>query len=198
MIRTPLALVPYLIAVAAVVGGLLWHAGDAAIESNRSAGIADVGGPFTLTDQNGKARSDSEFRGRYLIVYFGYTDCPDVCPTTLGVIADAMEKLGPARARFAPLFISVDPERDTPGVLKSYLKSFGPDLVGLTGTVAQIRAIAQEYRVYFTKHPLPNGGYSVDHSSVIYLMDPNGKFVTYYDDASIGPDALAKDLRERL
>ena len=198
MLRNPISLVPYLIALAAVLGGLVWHEGDLVAEGAQSSGLAAVGGPFTLTDQFGKTRTDSDLRGRYLLVYFGYTDCPDACPTTLGVIADAVPKLGPDKNKLVPVFITTDPERDTPSVLKTYLDAFGPEFVGLTGSPAAIKKAAGEYHVYFARHPLPGGGYSVDHSSVMYLMGPDGRFVTYYDDASMGPDALAADLRKRI
>jgi protein SCO1/2 len=200
MIRAPLAVVPFLIALAAVIGGFLWHQADvvAGLGQNTTSGLATVGGPFRLIDQYGTERSDADFRGRYLLVYFGYSECPDVCPTTLGVMADAFDKLGGKRDRVVPIFITIDPERDTPKILKDYLKSFGPEFVGLTGSLAKIKAVAKDYRVYFAKHALPGGGYSLDHSSVIYLMGPDGKFVTYYDDESIGPDALASDLKQRI
>lgn len=198
MIRTPIALVPYLLMIAAVVSGLLWHAGDevARLGTTTATGTADVGGPFTLVDQDGVARSPADFHGRYMLIYFGYSFCPDVCPTTLAMMAGALDKLGSQRARVVPVFISVDPERDTPKVLKDYVKSFGPDFVGLTGGLAQVKAAAKAYHVYIAKHPLP-GGYAMDHSGVIYLMGPDGKFVTYYED-EIGPDGLAEDLRRRL
>ncbi len=199
MIRTPAALLPYLLAVAAVVAGVLWHAGDhvAGIGRNIESGSASVGSPFSLIDQSGSVRTDKDFRGRFMLVYFGYSYCPDVCPTTLAVMANALDKLGTKRARIAPIFISVDPERDRPKVLKDYLNSFAPDFVGLTGSAKAVSEAARAYRVYFKKHNLPNGGYAVDHSSIIYLMGPDGHFVTYYEE-TIGPDALAADLSKRL
>lgn len=198
--RTPLVFVPYLVALAAILGGLLWYEGDvvAGFGRNTSSGLAQIGGPFRLTDQNGSVRTDADFRGRFMLVYFGYTNCPDVCPTTLGMMADALGKLGPAKDRVVPVFVSIDPEHDAPKILKDYLKAFGPEFVGLTGSLADIKTVAKEYRVYFAKHPLPGGGYAVDHSSVIYLVGPDGKFATFYDDESIGPDALAADLKKRV
>ncbi len=200
MIRTPLAYVPYLLAMAAVMSGLLWHEGDRlqGIGRTEVAGTAEVGGPFRLIDQNGAIRSAGDFRGRFMLIYFGYSFCPDVCPTTLGVMADAMDRLGPLKGRVAPVFITTDPERDTPAVLKAYLKAFGPEFVGLTGSDGAIAAVAREYRVYYAKHPLPGGGYSVDHSSALYLMGPDGKFVTFYDDKSVGPEVIADDLKKRI
>ncbi len=155
-----------------------------------------VGRPFALTDQNGQARTDKDFRGRYMLIYFGYTFCPDVCPATLGEMGDALGQLGSDPTRIVPIFITIDPARDKPAVLKTYLKSFGANFVGLTGSAKAVVNVTHEYRVYFAKHPLPGGGYAMDHSSTIYLLGPDGKFVTYYDE-TIGPDALAAALRKR-
>ena len=196
MVRTPLALIPYLIAVAVVVVGLLWHAGDSLSGANRVAGEASIGGPFTLVDQDGKVRRAADFRGRFMFVYFGYSNCPDICPTSLAVMADALEKLGPKAGRVVPIFITIDPERDTSGVLKAYLKAFGPRFVGLTGDTKAVAAAAHAWRVYYRKRPL-SGGYAMDHSSHIYLMGPDGKFVAVYDE-SLGPDGLAGVLKKQL
>jgi len=120
-----------------------------------------------------------------------------VCPTTLALMGDALAKADPGGARIAPIFITIDPERDTPAKLKPYVRSFGPQFTGLTGDLKTITAVAAAYRVYFRKHPLEGGNYGLDHSSVIYLMGPDGKFVTYWDDTALGPDALAKELRDK-
>jgi protein SCO1/2 len=155
-------------------GGFMWLAGGA----NGGNGIA-IGGPFTLEDGSGKPVTDRDFRGKYMLVYFGYTFCPDVCPTTLSAVADAMDRLGPDAAKLRPLFITVDPRRDTPAVVKKYAAAFGPEITGLTGTPEEIARVAKEYRVYYAEHrtgPGPND-YSMDHSSVLYLMDPSGAFV---------------------
>ena len=194
------ALAPWLLAAAAVVAGFLWHEGDRLALTRQAvvSGTARVGGPFQLVDQNGQTRTDREFRGRYLLVYFGYSLCPDVCPTTLAVMADAIAKLGPQREHLVPIFITVDPERDTPKVLKTYLNAFGSGFIGLTGNTDAVRKVAASYHVFYAKHPLAGGSYALDHTSVVYLMGPDGKFVTYYDDTSVGPDALAEDLKKRL
>jgi cytochrome oxidase Cu insertion factor (SCO1/SenC/PrrC family) len=199
MIRTPIALVPYLLAAAAVAGGLLWHAADRIGGVGRivASGTATIGGPFRLTDQDGQTRTDKDFRGRFMLVYFGYSFCPDVCPTTLAMMANALDKLGPARGHVAPIFVTVDPARDTPQVLKTYVKSFGPDFVGLTGSPAEIDAAEKAYRVFARKHPLPGNTYAMDHSSEIVLMGPDGRFLAYYEE-DVGPDALAADLRKRF
>lgn len=199
MIRTPIAFVPYALMLAAAAGGLLWHEGDrvARLGGTVATGTAEVGGPFTLIDQDGTTRTDADFRGRFMLVYFGYSFCPDVCPTTLAMMGSALDKLGPKRARVVPVFVSIDPARDTPDMLKTYLKSFGPDFVGLTGRAHQVAQAANAYRVYYARRELPGGTYAMDHSGVIYLMGPDGKFVTYYED-QIGPDGLARDLARRL
>jgi cytochrome oxidase Cu insertion factor (SCO1/SenC/PrrC family) len=200
MLRNRQALIPYLLLVAAMAGGLLWHESELVPGLGNSVitGQADVGGPFHLIDQNGKAVSDADYRGRYMLIYFGYSFCPDVCPTTLGVMAQALDRLGPERARrIVPIFITIDPERDTPKVLAEYMKAFGPSFIGLTGGEPAIKDAEKKYRVYAVKKPLQAGAYGMDHSSVLYLMGPNGKLVNFYDEA-ISPDDLAKDLRQRI
>ena len=199
MLRTPTALVPYLLMLAAALGGWLWHEGDRVtrLGTTVASGAADVGGPFALTDQDGSTRTPADFRGRFMLVYFGYSFCPDVCPTTLAMVSDALGRLGPKRARVVPVFITVDPARDTPKVLKDYLKSFGPGFVGLTGDANHVAEAERAYHVFAAKHPLPGGSYAMDHSGVIYLMGPDGRFVTYYED-QVGPDGLAADLKKRL
>lgn len=196
MIRLPTFLVGLsaVLALSAVV--MLWQLGD-----HRPDGAGQdrrqVGGPFTLTDQEGHVRSDRDFRGRWMLVYFGYTQCPDVCPTTLQEIAEAVRGLGPKAKRVVPVFITLDPQRDHPATLRRYLAAFGPEFVGLTGTMAQIASVARAYRVYFAKHPLPGGTYSVDHASSIYLMSPAGAFASTLDEQE-GATALKRDLESRL
>jgi len=199
MLRNRQALIPYLLLVAALIGGVLWY------ESNKVPGLgrvvttgqADVGGPFQLTDQSGKRVSDKDFRGRYMLIYFGYSFCPDVCPTTLAVMAQALEKLGNKSRQVAPILITIDPERDTPKVLEDYVKAFGPSFVGLTGSADEIKAVEKKYRVYAVKKPLEGGNYGMHYSSVIYLMGPDGKLVSFYDEA-ISPDDLAKELKSKI
>ena len=199
MLRNKQALIPYLLLVAALAGGLIWHESENVPGLGRSVvtGRADVGGPFQLIDQTGKPVSDADFRGRYMLIYFGYSFCPDVCPTTLAVMAQALEKLGPEARRVTPVFITIDPERDSPKVLADYMKAFGPNFVGLTGSAAAIKDAEKKYRVYAVKKPLGNGAYGMDHSSVLYLMGPNGKLISFYDEA-ISPDNLAKELRQKI
>ncbi len=167
------------IAGLAVVAALLAGAGAVLWDGGSGPATPSIGGAFILAGPDGKPVSDRDFRGRYMLVYFGYTTCPDVCPTTLSEMASAMDKLGPKAARVQPIFITVDPARDTPGVVRQYTAAFSPRLEGLTGTPEQIKAVAQEYRVYYARHdtgPGPND-YSMDHSSVLYLMGPDGAFL---------------------
>jgi len=152
-------------------GGFLWLTGE--------AGGPAIGGPFTLENSSGKPVTDRDFRGKDLLVYFGYTYCPDVCPTTLNAVAAALDRLGPKAKDLTPIFITVDPQRDTPAVMKQYTAAFSPAIVGLTGTPEQIAKVAHEYRVYYAKHvtgPGPND-YSMDHSSILYFMGRDGRFI---------------------
>lgn len=202
MLRNKQALIPYLLLVAALAGGLLWYQSEQVPRLGRvvSTGKMEVGGPFHLTDHTGKPRGDSDFRGRYMLIYFGFTFCPDICPTTLAVMAEALDKLGPDAKKIVPILITIDPERDTPAVLAEYVKAFGPSFVGLTGSVAEIKDVANKFRVYAVKQPLddaPKGGnYGVDHSNVMYLVGPDGKVIHFYTEA-ISPDDLAKDLKAK-
>ena len=147
-----------------------------ATAANTAAGAA-LGGPFTLVRSDGQTVTDRSYRGKLLLVYFGYTTCPDVCPTTLNNMAQALIQLGNQADTVTPIFITVDPKRDTPQAMGSYVKSFDPRIQGLTGSDAQIAAVAKEYRVYFQPTPAQGGDYLVDHSSFVYLMDRNGKFL---------------------
>ena len=142
------------------------------------------GGPFSLTDHTGAARSDRDFRGRFMLIYFGYTYCPDLCPTGLQTITDALDGLGPPADRIQPLFVSVDPARDTVELLRGYVGHFYPGLIGLTGSEQQIRQVARAYRIHRLK-VVPEGSedpqdYLVSHSTITYLMGPDGQFVTLF------------------
>jgi protein SCO1/2 len=131
---------------------------------------------FALTAADGTATTERTYRGKWLVIYFGYTFCPDICPTTLMEITGALNTLGPRATALQGLFITVDPKRDTPGVLTEYLKSFDPRLVGLTGTPAQIAAAAKNFHVFYERRDADDGSYSYDHSAFIYVVDPDGKF----------------------
>ncbi|HEY0227156.1 MAG TPA: SCO family protein [Mycobacterium sp.] len=172
--RLVYALIGVLLAVLLVgTGGVIWLGGT------RTGGMPSVGGPFSLENGDGKAVTDKDFRGHYMLVYFGYTFCPDVCPTTLNAVADALDKLGPKANAVQPLFITVDPKRDTPPVVKQYAAAFGPRIVGLTGSPEAVAKVAKEYRVYYAEHRTGPGpdDYSMDHSSILYLMGPDGSFI---------------------
>jgi protein SCO1/2 len=162
-------------------------------------GKAQIGGPFSLIDHTGKRVTEKDFRGRHLLVFFGFTFCPDVCPAGLQVIAAALDRLGPKAERVTPLFITVDPERDTPERLAQYVQSFHPRLVGLTGTPAEIQAAAAAYRVFhkIVKHEKSATEYTMEHTSVIYLMDPAGEFVAHFTHAT-PVDTIAATLARLL
>lgn len=138
-----------------------------------------VGGPFALVDQNGKRRTDADFRGKLMLVYFGYTYCPDICPTDLQQIGLAVEQLGPAGGEVQPIFVTLDPERDTPKHLAAYVPHFHPRFIGLTGTQSAIRQAASAYKVYYKK-VAGRSGYSVDHTAFIYLMNGNGQYLGFF------------------
>jgi protein SCO1/2 len=160
-------------------------------------GRGTVGGPFTLTDQAGRQRSDREFRGKLMVVYFGYTFCPDVCPADLMAITQALDALGPAAEGIQPLFITVDPERDTKG-LADYVAAFHRNLVGLTGSPEEIRKVANSYKAFYAKVPDErNGDYSIDHAGVIYLMGRDGEYLGFMPPQT-GPDRLTEILRKYL
>ena len=162
---------------------------------SRSVG-SGVGGPFALTDQNGKQITDADLKGKPFLVFFGYTHCPDVCPTALFEISEVMRALGPDADRTAALFISVDPDRDTPAVLKDYLSSFDPHLRAATGKQAALDKIEKEYRVYAKKVPTgKDGDYSMDHSAIVYLMGKDGQFVAPFR-LDRKPEEAAAELRK--
>jgi protein SCO1 len=158
------------------------------------SGNALVGGPFSLVNSAGKRVTDKDFRGRDMLVFFGFTSCPDICPASLQLIASALDKLGPKADRITPIFITIDPERDTAPKLAEYVKHFSPRIVGLTGTPDEIAAAAKAYRVYYNKVPnkaVP-GDYTMDHTGVIYLMDANGGYVTHFTPATPVNEMTAK------
>jgi protein SCO1/2 len=156
-----------------------------------------IGGPFRLTNQNGKTVTDADLKGKWSLVYFGYTHCPDACPTALNDISIALEDLGAKRDAVRPVFITVDPERDTPEALKAYVTSFDAPILALTGTPDEVAQAAKGYRVYYAKHPEVGGDYSMDHSSVIYVMDPQGRFTASFTHEST-PEQIAERLKNLL
>jgi protein SCO1/2 len=159
--------------------------------------VAAIGGPFRLTDQNGRTVTDEDFKGHPFLVFFGYTHCPDICPTTLFEISEMLRALGPDADRARALFITVDPERDTAAVMKDYLSNFDPHVAGLTGDPAQIAAVAKAYRAYYKKVPLDDGNYTMYHMAVIYLMYKYGRFVSTFS-LKRTTEAAAADLRRYM
>jgi protein SCO1/2 len=158
---------------------------------------AAIGGPFHLTDHNGKPVSDVDMKGKPFLVFFGFTHCPDVCPTTLFEVSEVFRKLGPDADKARALFITVDPDRDTPEKLKDYLQSFDPRVIGLTGDADGVAGALKGYRVYTKKIPLKDGDYTMDHTAIVYLMDKEGRFVAPFS-LKRGVDAAAEELRRHL
>ena len=152
-----------------------------------------IGGPFQLIDQNGKPFSDADLKGKWHLIFFGYTHCPDACPTALNEMSLALDRLGMKRDEVGVVFITVDPERDTPDALKSYVQSFDAPIVALTGSSEAVAQAAKAYRVFYAKHPRPDGDYDMDHSAVIYVMNPEGRFT-----ATFTPDSSADAIVQRL
>jgi protein SCO1/2 len=169
-----------------VVGGLRHVAAPVAI-----------GGPFQLTDQTGQTVTDKSMQGRPTLVFFGFTHCPDVCPTTLFEISEVLKAMGEDAGRVNAYYISVDPERDTAAAMKEYLSSFDPRLKGLTGNPEEIAKVLSEYRVYAKKVPLKDGDYTMDHTALVYLMDRDGKFVSPFN-MNRKPEEAASDLKRYL
>src|SRR6476620_11889150 len=165
----------------------------------QSSGAALIGGPFSLVGADGKHVTDRNFRGRYMLIFFGFTHCPDICPAELQVIAQALDKLGAQGKKVVPVFVTLDPERDTPQVMGEYEKSFGPNFVGLTGSPEAIAAAAKSYRVAYSQVENNNsaGDYSVDHSALVYLMDPEGRYVTHFS-FGLSADQMAEKLEKSL
>jgi cytochrome oxidase Cu insertion factor (SCO1/SenC/PrrC family) len=206
----PVWLLPALSAAAALILAALLVAFQLTARPDSSAGAApmrvsgqaQIGGPFTLINQDGETVTDADFRGKAMLIYFGFTYCPDICPTSLQVMKVALDQLAPSdREAFQPLLISVDPERDTPELLNQYVDSpaFPAGLMGLTGSEDQVRAAARAYRVFYSR--VDDDGvsteYTVDHSSLIYLMGPDGSFVDVFPHATT-PDQMAARLQRFL
>ena len=173
--------------------------GSAVVGKAMRTGTAAIGGPFTLVSTNGENVTDQSFRGKWLLIFFGYTSCPDLCPTALANVSAALEKFGRDTSQLQPLFITVDPQRDTREVMANYLKSFDARILGLTGTQAQIDGVTKNYRVYVALDKSERGGddYLVSHSAYLYLMDPRGKFVNVIEGKEDG-EAIAAWLRKEM
>lgn len=191
----------WIVCVLAAMGLLAWV--GAPVVANRSAGLSSgtalIGGPFTLIDKDGKTVTDTDFRGRYMLVYFGFTHCPDICPTGLLLIGNALEQLGSKGQQIAPVFITLDPERDTPAIMGQYVSHFSERLIGLSGSPEQVRQVAEAYKVYYRKtDATPGADYMIDHSGYMYLMGPDGTYLTHFPhqiSESALKDGLAKFVR---
>lgn len=165
----------------------------------QSSGVAQIGGPFSLVDHTGKPVTDKDFRGKMMLVFFGFTHCPDVCPSELQVMAAALDELGDKADKVTPVFISVDPQRDTPEAMGDYVSIFGPRFVGLTGTPEEIAKAAKAYRAYYAKveDEKSADGYTMDHSAIVYLMNERGEYVAHFaygTDADTMAAGIAKHL----
>src|SRR5664280_1041094 len=189
-----------LLMFSAFLGGLVIFLGVILFATHyqgTAGGPSAIGGPFKLVDQSGKPITDEDMKGHPFLVFFGYTHCPDICPTTLFEMSEVMRALGRDADRINALFITVDPERDTPAVMKDYLSSFDPHLRGATGDQKAIDAVEKAYRVYAKKVPAEKGDYSMDHTALVYLMDKQGRFVAPFK-LDRKPEAAAADLRRYL
>ncbi len=167
-------------------------------ETVQGEGTPLIGGPFSLVDTNGKPVTDRDFRGKLMLVFFGYTHCPDVCPTELQTMSTVLETLGPAADKVAPIFISVDAGRDTPQALANYMKNFDARITGLTGEQNEIASAAKAYRVYYRKAgDSANGDYTVDHSAFVYLMDGSGKYITHFT-FNTAPESMVAVIKKKI
>jgi protein SCO1/2 len=206
--KRPILVLAAVTAVAIAIVGILFMTtpvprlptlGPAVVGKSIRTGTPTVGGPFTLLSTNGETVTDQTFRGKWLLIFFGYTSCPDLCPTALTNVSVALEKFGGDAGQLQPLFVTVDPQRDTRDVMANYLKSFDSRIVGLTGTQAQIDSVIKTYRLYVAlqKSDASGDDYLVEHSAYIYLMDPQGKFVNVIQGNEDG-DVIAAWLRKEM
>lgn len=203
MTRTAVRIALWSTLAVMVTALIAWQWGPTPSASRQGAGVARIGGPFTLVDHTGAPRTERDYRGRLMLVYFGYTYCPDVCAMALQAMTVAVGRLGRAASQVQPILITTDPARDTPAHLKAYVANF-PGLVGLTGGEAQLRAAAKAYRVYFRKSDHKphedahkHADYLVDHSSIVYLMDREGRYLTHFNH-TIPPETMAAKIPEHL
>lgn len=193
------ALTAFLLAVLVICGLLLYRLWMERVLPGTVSGEALIGGPFQLTDQDGNAVTEQTYKGKLMLIYFGFTYCPDACPTALGVMSAALDKLDVAAERVVPILITVDPERDTPEVLKDYVSNFHPRMVGLTGTKEEVAQAAKAYRVFYEKTPNESAPaeYGMNHTSIIYLMGPDGTYVAHFNPTT-SVDAMSEKLNKLL
>ena len=183
----------FVVSLAIGLAATFWVMGGQKVLTAASA----IGGPFQLVDQNGVTVSDRNLQGKPTIIFFGFTHCPDVCPTALFEMSEVLKAMGPDAGRMNAFFVSVDPDRDTPKIMKDYLGSFDPALKGLTGSPEAVAEIVSGYRVYAKKVPLKDGDYTMDHTALIYLMDKTGRFVAPFN-LKRRPEEAAADLKKYL
>ncbi|PZP86007.1 MAG: SCO family protein [Azospirillum brasilense] len=190
-----LPVLSWIVCVLGLIGLVAWLGTGIVPVTKNKGGEALVGGPFSLTAPDGSTVTDRDLRGKYALVYFGFTHCPDICPTSLLLMQNALDQLGAKGKKVTPVFITLDPERDTPEIVGNYVSNFGDRFVGLTGTPEQIRAAADAYKVYYSKVEDENSalGYIIDHSGFMFLMDPDGKYVTHFPH-SIAEQSLTEGL----
>ena len=181
--------------LALCIAAVLFVAGDG--PSSLLTRAAPIGGPFSLTDENGRTFTDQDLKGKPFLLFFGFVRCGVVCPVTLFEMTEVLRALGNDSDRATAVLITLDPERDTPELLKQYVESFGPDVRGLTGTPAEIARLAKAYRVFYSKVPLGKDDYTIDHTVVVYLIDKQGRFVAPFN-VKRTPEAAAADLRKFL
>lgn len=193
-VRMALALAAFVVSAAFLVVAVLYSLPERGLVSTQPS---SVGGAFQLVNQDGHGVTEADYKGKPHLVFFGFTHCPDICPTALFEISEVLRRLGPDAEKAGAIFVSVDPERDTPDKLKLYLSSFHPAISALTGTTQQVEAMTKAYRVFAKKVPLDGGGYTMDHSAIVYLMDKNGQFVAPFN-IKRTPDAAAADLKRYL
>jgi len=195
-------IVIFLVGLAILLGALVVEyrylnaPGASVAESAAPSGVS-IGGPFTLIDQHGATRHAEDFRGKLMLIYFGYTYCPDVCPTELQTMSDALDKLGAAGEAVQPIFITVDPDRDTAEQHKNYAENFHPRLLALTGSAAQIAEAARAYKVFYQPVKRGDGEYLVDHSSIVYLMGRDGRYLAHFG-GNLTADQMAAAIAKRL
>ena len=187
-----------LLVLAAGAGGWWWNSRNAApTPAPVTAASLTFGGPFSLVDHTGRNVTDRDFHGFFTLVFFGFTMCPDICPTTLQSIASVLQLLGDDGARILPLFVTVDPERDTPATLAGYVTLFDPSIVGLTGTPEQVAQIARAYRVHYRKADDSSAGYLMEHTAVMFLMAPDGKYLSHIP-PDMPPKRVAETIRQHM
>lgn len=172
------------------------HPTPVRVEDRGGSGAALIGGAFSLTNQFGIRMTEADLLGRFSLIYFGFTHCPDVCPTALQTMAEALDQLGPAAGEVTPVFVTIDPERDTAEHLGPYVRHFHERMVGLTGSAEDIARVARAYRVYYRRVE-SGGSYLMDHSSVVFLMGRDGRFLTHFTHEAT-PEAMAEQIRRRL